>query len=593
MKVLNQVDIKKLTKLNQLLDLNIRYGLTIGKENLCILQSRERLAIVETAVMSAAIALSIMSSYKMPIDTYDPDLLEKCADILKQQLYKTIYPECDLIYARKELDSSKNKKKKNKHQDLGDQDPDDQEYSGRQGKTKNSESVSNFISTAERYSGKRQSWKGQNYKKMSKLYNACIEIFDQLALILQKPIVFGQESFILKVNTVSTGVFIVENIPELQYSSLLVCTSIYKGVGNDFKKSILEEIFVHLNHLPQSKKTKRQFKLRKYGKVLNKTDLESTFSKPENEDPQHSNFEETQHIQMFTVLMLLFIQSLVNRCRSTSNYEVNNDEDVVKGYRKAKHLARQFLIKLLQKRKEKTEDFDFKLLFDDVVQDLLMCVNRPEWPAAEMMLVILGRLLAEYFGTRTLDSSLRVGALDSLGSVARKLREDQIEAAEMAKTGQFDSLINGIMEHFTDLKENDELLEIGQQWKDMASANRINSSNLSGNFIDYKKGETNTLNMLVKDKQLQTLTSHLQTVLIQHLTYNSSIDSLLRYSVNFNIGRWLDNVITIEDKLLKLTQQDSDDSEMDENSDDDEEYNRMSKKEKRKALVVRVLNWMS
>ena len=46
MKVINQTNIPNLVKLMQLLDLNIRLGLVYGKDNFCVLNSRERVAII-------------------------------------------------------------------------------------------------------------------------------------------------------------------------------------------------------------------------------------------------------------------------------------------------------------------------------------------------------------------------------------------------------------------------------------------------------------------------------------------------------------------------------------------------------------------
>ena len=210
----------------------------------------------------------------MPIETYNPDILERCSDILKQQLTKTIYPECDLIYARKSgSGSGSSGKKSSKSKVKKEANGSDEEFvtsKANKQKDKEKENQEVFISSAERYSGKRSNWKGPNYKKINKLYNGCCEIFDQLALILQKPIVFSQESFIIKVTSISLSVYFVENIPELQYGGLMVCTSLYKGSSNDMKSCLLDDMFVQLSHLPQSKKTKRQFKLRKYGKVVDR-----------------------------------------------------------------------------------------------------------------------------------------------------------------------------------------------------------------------------------------------------------------------------------------------------------------------------------
>lgn len=39
------------------------------------------------------------------------------------------------------------------------------------------------------------------------------------------------------------------------------------------------------------------------------------------------------------------------------------------------------------------DEEDYRPLFENFVQDLLSAVNKPEWPAAELLLSLLGRLL--------------------------------------------------------------------------------------------------------------------------------------------------------------------------------------------------------
>lgn len=53
-------------------------------------------------------------------------------------------------------------------------------------------------------------------------------------------------------------------------------------------------------------------------------------------------------------------------------------------------------------------------------------MNKPEWPASELMLSVLGRLLVTNFVNKNLDMSLRVASLDYLGVVAARLRKDSV-----------------------------------------------------------------------------------------------------------------------------------------------------------------------
>lgn len=45
----------------------------------------------------------------------------------------------------------------------------------------------------------------------------------------------------------------------------------------------------------------------------------------------------------------------------------------------------------------KQAEEDYRPLFENFVQDLLSTVNKPEWPAAELLLSLLGRLLVGIF----------------------------------------------------------------------------------------------------------------------------------------------------------------------------------------------------
>uniref|UniRef100_A0A671SA66 Nipped-B protein n=1 Tax=Sinocyclocheilus anshuiensis TaxID=1608454 RepID=A0A671SA66_9TELE len=63
---------------------------------------------------------------------------------------------------------------------------------------------------------------------------------------------------------------------------------------------------------------------------------------------------------------------------------------------------------------------DYRPLFENFVQDLLSTVNKPDWPAAELLLSLLGRL------NKQTEMALRVASLDYLGTVAARLRKDAV-----------------------------------------------------------------------------------------------------------------------------------------------------------------------
>lgn len=52
---------------------------------------------------------------------------------------------------------------------------------------------------------------------------------------------------------------------------------------------------------------------------------------------------------------------------------------------------------LLKRCGSKQGEEDYRPLFENFIQDLLSTVNKPEWPAAELLLSLLGRLLVSCF----------------------------------------------------------------------------------------------------------------------------------------------------------------------------------------------------
>lgn len=79
-------------------------------------------------------------------------------------------------------------------------------------------------------------------------------------------------------------------------------------------------------------------------------------------------------------------------------------------------------------------------------------VNKPEWPATELLLSILGKMLVKNFSNKGTDMSLRVASLDYLGVVAAKLRKDSV--VSRCKLNTIDQMIKDIKQE--EQKDNDE-----------------------------------------------------------------------------------------------------------------------------------------
>ncbi|MBZ3873399.1 Nipped-B-like protein [Sciurus carolinensis] len=206
---------------------------------------------------------------------------------------------------------------------------------------------------------------------------------------------------------------IVSSLSELLEIQLLTDTTILQVFSRyeKHRQLILEEIFTSLARLPTSKRSLRNFR-------LNSSDMDG----------------EPMYIQMVTALVLQLIQCVVHlpssekdsNSEEDSNKKVDQDVVITNSYETAMRTAQNFLSIFLKKCGSKQGEEDYRPLFENFVQDLLSTVNKPEWPAAELLLSLLGRLLVHQFSNKSTEMALRVASLDYLGTVAARLRKDAV-----------------------------------------------------------------------------------------------------------------------------------------------------------------------
>lgn len=72
---------------------------------------------------------------------------------------------------------------------------------------------------------------------------------------------------------------------------------------------------------------------------------------------------------------------------------VDKDLLIISKYEAAISVGGTFLTSFLNKCRSRSEEVDFRPLFENFVHDLLTTVNKPEWPATELLLSLLGTML--------------------------------------------------------------------------------------------------------------------------------------------------------------------------------------------------------
>uniref|UniRef100_A0AAX7VVH2 Nipped-B protein n=1 Tax=Astatotilapia calliptera TaxID=8154 RepID=A0AAX7VVH2_ASTCA len=319
---------------------------------------------------------------------------------------------------------------------------------------------------------------------------------------------------------------IVSNISELLEIQLLTDTTILQVnaksvVFSRYEKHrqlILEEIFTSLARLPTSKRSLRNFR-------LNSSDQDG----------------EPMYIQMVTALVLQLIQCVVHLPSDKDvfeEYDTKVDQDVLitNSYETAMRTAQNFLSVFLKKCGSKQGEEDYRPLFENFVQDLLSTVNKPEWPAAELLLSLLGRLLVHQFSNKQTEMALRVASLDYLGTVAARLRKDAVTS----------------------------------------------------------KMDQRSIDRIVQESQGSDETQQLQKALLDYLEENAETDASLVFARKFYIAQWFRDATTEAEKSMRnQNPKDEDSSDGPQHAKEVETTGEiMQRAEKRKKFLRNIIKTM-
>lgn len=89
----------------------------------------------------------------------------------------------------------------------------------------------------------------------------------------------------------------------------------------------------------------------------------------------------------------------------------------------------------------RTDRTNIRQLFKNFVNDLLTTVNRPEWPASDLLLNLLGAMLVKSISNKSPHNSMRFVSLEYLGTITARMRKFTIESRHHKELA-LDELIN-------------------------------------------------------------------------------------------------------------------------------------------------------
>ncbi|KAF9204444.1 Sister chromatid cohesion protein 2 [Haplosporangium sp. Z 27] len=173
---------------------------------------------------------------------------------------------------------------------------------------------------------------------------------------------------------------------------------------------ILEEILSLLIKLPHGKKVSKGYRLIDGTKIHSSSALLMQLLHTGSESPLHTILppdflEINQSLQKLEIQKLLdTIRVVQDEAKSSIVYILN------------------FLLSRCAKGAKSSVDADYKMVLESLLSDFLIVLGQPEWPCAELYLLLISKAMIRYLDDPKADSASKSMAVDTLGSISARVK---------------------------------------------------------------------------------------------------------------------------------------------------------------------------
>ncbi|KAK9052474.1 hypothetical protein SSX86_029103 [Deinandra increscens subsp. villosa] len=390
-KFLHLVPVAHLERTLKILDHQIH-----SAEGLSITQSENSISNVVSLILLALesihAATGIMAYSGMPKQIYKEEIIERIVEFSRRQI-ADVMSACDPNYR------STNKPTDNGS--LQDEDDDDDYYDEEFGSASKRRRIARSVKVKKLGSNKAAAAAHNILQKLCTI----IGFLKDLLLIERL-----SDSCILQLVKTCFSTLLVDNVQLLQLKAISLIGGIFYSY-TQHRVYVMDELLHLLLKLPFSKRVPRTY---------------------------HLADEEQRQIQMISALLIQLIHCSVNlpaslREASDSNPLLNIGIDSSYPHKSQEAVTEAcclFWSRVLQRfantKNQNQEASEFKTMLDNLVVDLLATLNLPEYPASTHILEVLCVLLLQNAGLKSKDIAARTIAIEILGTVAARLKEDAI-----------------------------------------------------------------------------------------------------------------------------------------------------------------------
>ncbi|KAJ9173210.1 hypothetical protein P3X46_016372 [Hevea brasiliensis] len=385
-KLLHLVPVDILVRLLRVLDNQIHRaeGLSVDE---CEHDS-DAVSLVFCALESIHAALAVMAHNNMPKQLYKEENIERILEFSKHQIM-------DVMSAYDPSYRALHKPSENVAPE-GDEDEELETEYGSASKRRRTQKSSKLKKSA--------------FNKVSGAVNTILQKLCTVLGLLKDLLLIERlsDSCILQLVKTSFTTFLVDNIQLLQLKAIGLISGIFYSYAQH-RAYVIDEVVQLLLKLPFSKRAVRAY---------------------------HLPDEEQRQIQMISALLIQLVHSSANlpdplREASSGNsiLEVSLDATYpTKCHEAVTETCCLFWTRVLQRfATVKNQDAsEMKVMMENLVADLLTTLNLPEYPASAPILEVLCVLLLQNAGLKSKDISARSLAIDILGTIATRLKQDAV-----------------------------------------------------------------------------------------------------------------------------------------------------------------------
>lgn len=381
---LQAISADRLIKLVAVLDRNIRDAISADNTRLLVpcedevevgdvLEKEICEERVKRASDAAVVALNIMSAHKMHKQVILEDVIDRSIGLARLLLIHLIYPSSDSVF------KSANTRKKDRAQE----------------ETRRRKKIG--VCTRDKFT--------------EYIYKRVTEAVGLLATLVKTDSM--TDTSVHNIASVALTPFFVANVGSLQVSAMLLASNIFSRADDNLRFSMITDFLSSLHRAPQytQKNTNNGYTLPDGSWISTTTALFVQLVQSTIKVPKYKRHLDEEELSKRSKKDEGLVKEAFQQASKVTNAFLNG-----------------FLAKCSQKGNKLDGEEDYRVLFSNFLQELLLTLYSPEWPAAEMILTALGSLLVKNFREKTRDMTIRQASLDYLGNITAKLRRDMKEA---------------------------------------------------------------------------------------------------------------------------------------------------------------------